>query len=264
MARKHLVTVVERRDYGCASELVFEVEDDFLPSPGQFVHIACGGDGRILRRPYSVFSHSPGKASVLVREAGAGSSWLRARNPGDRLDMLGPLGRGFDVIPGEMGLLVAGGAGIAPLHFLASRLCELGERFTIAWGMAREGEYGSLPDRVGELGDLRLAFLQGGPRQASTAVELALRLYPSCEGGVCACGPREMVLSLVRGLKGMDEGVLRRLQVSVEERMACGVGACRGCAVPAAGKGEGFMAACSDGPVFRGDELDWERMAALT
>lgn len=264
MPARYLVAVVERRDFGCASELVFKAPEDFRPHPGQFVHVGCGDGGRILRRPFSVFDRGEDTASILVREAGAGSSWLRRKKPGERLDLLGPLGRGFD--PEEEGktLLVAGGAGIAPLHFLARRLLEEDRPFLVAWGIGKSGEYGGLPELLAEEMELHLACLDGTGRYGGTALDLAMRLYPELGGLICACGPREMLVSLATQVEGTGRGRLSRLRVSVEERMACGVGVCRGCAVPAAEPPGAYLAACSDGPVFRGDELDWERMAALT
>jgi len=261
---RYLVAVVGRRDYGCASELVCEVPDDFRPHPGQFVHVACGGDGRILRRPFSVFDRGEGTASILVREAGEGSSWLKRRGPGDRLDILGPLGRGFDLCAEGGRLLVAGGAGIAPLRFLAKRLLEEGETCLVAWGMGEAAEYGVLPDVLKKEADVRLACLDGSGGHAGSAVDLAMQLDRESAGQVYACGPREMLLSLAARMEEVDREGLARLQVSVEERMACGVGVCRGCAVPVAEPPGAYRAACSDGPVFRGDELDWMRMAALT
>lgn len=264
MPARYLVALAERRDYGCASELVFEVPGDFKPQPGQFVHVGCGDGGRILRRPYSVFDRDEGTASILVREVGTGSSWLRGRQPGDHLDILGPLGRGFDLLVQGEKMLVAGGAGIAPIHFLAKRLREKGDNCLVVWGMGNAAEYGVLPEILQERMELKLACVDGSAGTAGTAVDLVMRLAPGLATLIYACGPREMLLSLVAEMEQAEQEALARLQVSVEERMACGVGVCRGCAVPAAEPPGSYLAACSDGPVFRGDELDWTRMAKLT
>ncbi|MBC7246650.1 MAG: dihydroorotate dehydrogenase electron transfer subunit [Actinobacteria bacterium] len=261
---RYIATVLERRDYGCASELVFAVPGDFDPQPGQFVHVLCGDRGRILRRPFSVFDRGEGTASILVREAGAGSSWLRGRAEGERLDLLGPLGRGFYTAKQEMSLLVAGGVGIAPLHFLARRLRRAGKPFLVAWGMESAEEFAGLPGILAREFDLRIACMDGGAGPARSAVDLACGMHDWLEATVYACGPRAMLVALAARVADAQEGGLARLQVSVEERMACGLGVCRGCAVPAARPPGSYLAACSDGPVFGGDELDWERMAALT
>jgi dihydroorotate dehydrogenase electron transfer subunit len=161
-------------------------------------------------------------------------------------------------------LLVAGGAGIAPLRFLARLLRREGKNFLVVWGMERAEEYGELPGILAREFDLRIACMDGGAGPARSAVELACELREWLAGTVFACGPRGMLVALAGEMAGAQQGRLARLQVSVEERMACGLGACRGCAVPAAHPPSAYLAACSDGPVFGGDELDWVRMAALT
>jgi len=251
-------TLLERRDYGCASELVFRVPPGFQPQPGQFLHLLCDGEGRVLRRPFSVFGHDGRSASVLVREVGGGSAWLRRRIPGDELDVLGPLGRGFDLdVEGEEALLVAGGAGVAPLAYLGRRLGERGAKATLLWGMESGEEYGALPERLGEEIDLRLATADGSRGKRGTVLDLLPPGRPEAGFRYYACGPRPMLLALASRLV---PGRLSSLQVSVEERMACGLGACRGCAVPVADPPGGYRAACREGPVFGGEELDWERL----
>jgi dihydroorotate dehydrogenase electron transfer subunit len=251
-------TLLERRDYGCASELVFQVPPGFQPQPGQFLHLLCDGEGRVLRRPFSVFGHDGRSASVLVREVGGGSAWLRRRIPGDELDVLGPLGRGFDLdVEGEEALLVAGGAGVAPLAYLGRRLGERGAKATLLWGMESGEEYGALPERLGEEIDLRLATADGSRGKRGTVLDLLPPGRPEAGFRYYACGPRPMLLALASRLV---PGRLSSLQVSVEERMACGLGACRGCAVPVADPPGGYRAACREGPVFGGEELDWERL----
>ncbi|WP_287155193.1 dihydroorotate dehydrogenase electron transfer subunit [Candidatus Solincola tengchongensis] len=250
-------TVLERRDYGCASEVVFRVGDGFSPLPGQFVHLLCGGGGRIIRRPFSVFRHEGGIASVLVREVGGGTAWLRRRRRGDELDILGPLGRGFDLTGGGEHVLLAGGIGVAPLAYLGRRLTERGGKVTLLWGMEKGTEYGSLPESLGEEFDLHIATADGSRGKEGTVLEL---LSPEMTPGThlfYACGPRSMLVALTERLSAAG---LPSLQVSVEERMACGLGACRGCAVPAVEPPGGYLAACRDGPVFRAEELDWKRM----
>lgn len=255
MPRRFPAKVVEKRDYGCASELIFRVPDSFRPRPGQFVHILCGGEGRILRRPYSVFRRSEKTASVLVREAGGGSAWLRGRKLGETLDILGPLGRGFDVEGDGKSYLVAGGTGIAPLVFLHASLRERGVETVLLWGMESADEYGSLPGELAEEADLYLATLDGSLGIRGTVVDLVMKGEATVGCRIYACGPRPMLVALVERLP--PKGIAG-LQVSVEERMACGLGVCRGCVVPAARPLGGYLTVCRDGPVFRGEELDWE------
>jgi len=227
-------------------------------NPGQFVHVLCGEDSpRVLRRPYSVFQAEGEECSILFKVAGAGSRWLAGRRVGDDLDVIGPLGRGFrqELLSGDVAL-VAGGTGIAPLHFLALALREEGLECSLFWGMEKSSDFGSLPKRLGELQQGRLATMDGSRGEKGTVLGL---LEAEGLGGfkaVCACGPQAMLGQLHRLCE--KEGI--PLQVSVEERMACGVGACQGCAVPVLDDPPGYRMACRDGPVFPASELDWGRM----
>ncbi len=256
LAELFLAEIVERRDFGVATELVFRVPPTFRPSPGQFVHLRCGDGGRILRRPYTVFSYGKETASVLVREAGSGSAWLRERRAGDLLDVLGPLGRGFETEDKTDSVMIAGGAGIAPFPLLSRVIRERGGGTVILWGMEYGEEFGDLPDLLAVETELRVATRDGSRGCEGTVLDLAREEGLTEDVAIYACGPRAMLLALVDSL---DEAGRSSLQVSMEERMACGLGACRGCAVPEAG-GSGYLTACRDGPVFRGEELDWERM----
>ncbi len=227
-------------------------------APGQFVHIICGEDSpRVLRRPYSVFSVEGGTLGILLKVTGAGSRWLACRRPGDPLDILGPLGRGYaSAAAGEEVALVAGGTGIAPLHFLAVELRREGVGCRLFWGMESASDFGHLPHRLGDLADTRLATMDGTLGAAGTVLDL---LGDSGLDGVArayACGPSAMLKPLHRLCE--EAGI--PLQVSVEERMACGVGACQGCAVPVVDDPPGYRMACRDGPVFPSVELDWERI----
>jgi dihydroorotate dehydrogenase electron transfer subunit len=89
-----------------------------------------------------------------------------------------------------------------------------------------------------------------------TALDLLVSEGKSDEAPLYACGPRGMLVGVAQRL---DMAAMNRAQISVEERMACGVGACRGCAVPAAGPGEAYATACREGPVFFAGEIDWGR-----
>ena len=265
MPGRYVVRITGKVPYGKACELFFATPDGFQPRPGQFVHVLCGGGGRILRRPYSVFSYAGGEASILVRETGSGSRWLMQRREGEALDILGPLGRGFQV-PGEAGeesgrvLLLAGGAGIAPLNFLGLSLRERGWEVLVLWGIREGDEYGRLPEALSSRMGLRLATEDGSAGERGTVLGLMAGMSLEDFRAFYACGPRPMLAAVAQNLPASRLG---DLQVSMEERMACGIGACRGCVVPA-GDGVGYLTACRDGPVFGGKELDWERVSRRT
>jgi dihydroorotate dehydrogenase electron transfer subunit len=250
--------VVARRSFGRCAELVLEVPASFKAEPGQFIHIYCGAPGLILRRPFSLFDVRDGKASLLVREVGSGSAWLSNRDVGDKLDFLGPLGRGFRMKDGESkNLLLAGGTGIAPLRFLAAEMRDRDIEATVFWGMESEDEFRGLARRLEGECELRLATIDGGKGFEGSVIGL-FKTYGKDEYNcMYACGPRGMLAALAETI---DKNEIAALQVSLEERMACGVGACRGCVVPAAEPDGGYLTACKDGPVFFGSELDWRRI----
>ena len=257
MAERISAQVAAVKPLGCASELVLEMPPTFAAEPGQFVHVHCGGTGLILRRPYSLYDVKDGTASLLVREVGAGSAWLREREVGERLDMLAPLGRGFELHEGRENALVAGGTGIACMRFLAARMRERSMKAVVFWGVENGGEYGGLPAFLQGETDLRLASMDGSLGHKGNVVDLFESAGASEFDAIYACGPRGMLSALAERI---GDGKLGDLQVSMEERMACGVGACRGCAVPAARPQGGYVTACKDGPVFYGWELDWRRI----
>jgi dihydroorotate dehydrogenase electron transfer subunit len=251
--------VIGKRDYGCITAIELETDHLEHARPGQFVHVDCGSEeGRILRRPYSLYDVRDGIATLMVRVVGSGSEWLAGREVGDCLDLLGPLGRAFDnYLEGGTKLLVAGGTGIVPLHFLSRRMEANDTKAVLLWGVERREDYRELPGILEEERGLRLCCEDGGQGFEGSALDLMDALDPGEYEHIYACGPKGMLVGLAERLdiKGLDN-----LQVSLEERMACGVGACRGCAVPARSYAGGYLMACSDGPVFNGKELDWERI----
>lgn len=257
MPAGYVARIVEKKAFGCATELILDLPPGFEACPGQFLHVRCGGDGRILRRPFSVTVSRRGEPALLVRPVGEGSRWLCAREVGEELDLLGPLGRGFSILDAGEHVLLAGGAGIAPLRFLALNMRKRKLRPSLCWGMENVEDYGTLPEILAGECDLSLATRDGSAGFEGTALDLLRSQVRMESAAIYACGPRGMLSGVARWL---GEAGRERAQVSVEERMACGVGACRGCAVPVADKGATYAAACREGPVFFAGELDWERM----
>ncbi len=261
MPGRYRAEITSKRRFGNLVELRLELGTPVEAEPGQFFHVRCDREGLILRRPYSLAGLEGSAVSILVREVGAGSSWLCAAEPGRRLDVMGPLGRGFTVAAPGRHVLVAGGTGVAPLAFLAGVLARRGEEATLYWGVESERECRGLAASLAQGLDLRYATLDGSSGNAGSVIELLKREGTRDLGNLYACGPRGMLVALAACI---GEAGLAEAQICMEERMACGVGACRGCAVPAASPPGSYLAACKDGPVFRGRELDWTRIKAWT
>ncbi len=254
----HRAEVLKNRRCGLARLIEFSAPGIAAGAgPGQFVHVLCGDDsGRVLRRPYSVFSAERGRVSVLLKPVGPGSEWLAARGPGEALDVLGPLGRPFGRPPAGRPALVAGGTGIAPLAFLASFLAGEGRGSRLFWGMEGGEDFGPLPGELAARLELEHCSLDGRGGAAGTVLDRFLGQGIEEYSSVYACGPAAMLKRLAAAVSGSG----RPLEVCLEERMACGVGACQGCAVPVRSVPGGYGMACRDGPTFPASEIDWERM----
>lgn len=221
--------------------------------PGQFVMIRAAeqkSDDPLLPRPFSIHWADSEGFEILYKIVGRGTRYLSQLNPGDHLYAYGPLGRGFTVEPGDNQLIVGGGMGVAPLLFLAGKirtdLPDAGLQVVVG---ARCYSEIVAQDRFDIFADkLRVTTEDGslGVRGLVTEV-LDHPDLKDCSQKVYSCGPMPM-------LKAVSHWCGRktwRCQVSIETVMACGIGACLGCAVQ--GKDEGrdkYLHVCSEGPVF--------------
>lgn len=224
-------------------------------SCGQFVHIKCG-HSRLLRRPISICDWKENHLRVVFEVRGEGTEWLSRRKVGDTLDVLGPLGHGFDV-GGKRLLLVGGGIGAPPLLACAKRAADRGAEVRAALGF-RDAEHTMLTEEFGAVCtsvDLVSDDGTAGRRGLVTVpVEEILRAAEenASEIQVLACGPKTML----RGVAELAARYGAPCQVSLEERMGCGVGACLVCACKTTDGHRRHV--CKDGPVFNAGEVDWD------
>ncbi|MDR0491360.1 MAG: dihydroorotate dehydrogenase electron transfer subunit [Oscillospiraceae bacterium] len=213
---------------------------------GQFINIKCGAE-RLLRRPVSICQASGDVLKFVFEVKGEGTRWLAGCKAGQELDILGPLGNGFDIPDGKF-IAVGGGIGIPPLLFaVESAIVEapaiLG--FRSADRVILKKEFKSVCESVYITTDDGSMGIHG---TAITQLEELLRC--GAYDAVIACGPRVM-LSAVAALCAKHNV---SCQVSLEERMGCGVGACLGCACATR---TGRTRVCKDGPVFNAKEVVW-------
>ena len=248
---------------------------------GQFVHIRTGDySGMVLRRPFSINTADPGTGIITIhfRVIGRGTDWFTHLRPGDLIDLLGPLGRAFEVDPRTRHvLLVAGGLGMAGVRMLADEAIRDGRQVTLLFGGASSREVyptNLLPDEV----EYVVATDDGSLGHHGYVTDL-LPAYEAWADQAFACGPQPMLAALARlattrrqrlgvaelgrrrrGGKSdtLGSAAARRkafLQVSMEQNMGCAVGACLGCVVMSA---TGVpQRVCREGPVFAADELAW-------
>lgn len=220
--------------------------------PGQFVMVRLPWwTDPFLRRPLSIAGADAkqGTLTLIYRVVGHGTELLESARGGDKLDILGPLGQGFD-LSGERLLLIGGGMGLAPLLFAAGRCCPKPVE-VLAGGRTGDelfwtGLFGEVCDKV------HITTDDGSLGICGTCVDAMPEiLRTGAYDGVLTCGPRPMMkrVAEVAGAAGI------RTQVSLEEHMACGMGVCLSCTCGASDGGTRQI--CKDGPVFPAEEVDW-------
>ena len=228
--------------------------------PGQFVMVAPStssvpGAGPLLKRPFSLHRIGPdNEIQLLYRVVGLGTRMLSDIRVGQSLEVLGPLGRGFwwhqDL---KKAYLVGGGIGLAPLLALAEAL-PIQADITLFYGARTAAELVPLELLEKFSRDLVVCTddsTAGRPGLITVPLAEALK---ECPVPVFACGPRPMLAATAR----LAEEYNVSAQVSMEARMACGLGACLGCVVEAKGNGETkYVRVCQEGPVFDSGEVQW-------
>ncbi|MFO7942544.1 MAG: dihydroorotate dehydrogenase electron transfer subunit [Bacillota bacterium] len=245
---------------GTARRLVLTTDQRLDPEPGQFLQIEVpgGGESAYLRRPLSISDWDEHRRLVelMILPVGYGTEILAGLRPGTIIDCLGPLGRGFPLEDlGERPILIAGGIGSAPLIYLARKLVEMGRPPRVFIG-ASEADRLAGEKALAALSSEIVVATEDGSRGESGMITWVLeRRRPDLREAtaLAACGPRGM-LAAVKAL-GAKMGI--PTYGSLEERMACGVGACLGCAVPLANPeaGKQYVRVCADGPVFPLEEV---------
>lgn len=229
--------------------------------PGQFLMLR-GDWGRdpLLPRPMSLLSVAPeGRADLLGKAIGRGTRLLETALPGTRVSVLGPLGNGFPSPSADrIDLLVAGGVGMPPLFMQAEHAARRGlvDRCEMIYGGRTSRDLVLIAEMrsVGLATHLATEDGSVGRRGRVTAalearIEHHRATLPAASLRILACGPREMLWAVAR----IAEGYGIECHISVEEQMACGIGVCLGCAIPA--KSRPFRYTCSEGPVFLASDL---------
>jgi len=233
--------------------------------PGQFIEIRCTkGVDPLLRRPLGIHKIDGDGIEVLYEVVGKGTELLSEKLPGQEIDLIGPLGNGFD--PGmasDINILIAGGIGVAALITLAERLSKERNKKTYVMIGARTKSHVLCEKEFKSLGCIvKIATDNGSRGYRGLITDPVRKMLAACQLDmylpafrrvmVYACGPTGMLKAVSRIAR--EHGV--PCQVSLVERMACGVGVCLGC--PVKMKTGAYKMVCKDGPVFDSEEILWE------
>lgn len=221
-----------------------------MEQPGRFVHVkAESGNDPLLRRPISICEadQEKGQFTMIYRAEGKGTQQLSAKQAGEYVDVLGPLGHGFPVeeaAPGSTALLIGGGIGVPPLYYLSKQLIAKGVRPVHVLGFASKDDV-FYQEQFAALGDTYLATVDGSSGDKGFVTDI-IDQYSLTFDVLYACGPTPMLKALDVKFKN-SKGFL-----SLEERMGCGIGACYACVckVQDDPTGHEYRKICKDGPVF--------------
>lgn len=227
--------------------------------PGQFVQIRLSeGWQPFLRRPFSIHKATRASIDILYAMVGPGTEILSQKKTGEYLDVIGPLGNGFEFesesrrVTGSQ-ILVAGGMGVAPLVFLAERLAS--SRSLVLIG-AKNKKHILCMQEFQQLGrEVKIATddgSQGFKGYVSDLLNKTLSTIDHRPSAIYACGPEPML----KKINQLSRKYNIPAWVSLEEHMACGIGACLGCVVSTT---EGYKRVCKEGPVFNASKINWQR-----
>lgn len=222
-----------------------------LCAPGQFVEVAVERAHVLLNRPFSVYYSNSHRLELLVAPLGRASSELANYSVGDSLRVIMPLGKGFSQpAKGSRVLLVGGGVGIAPLYYQACVLAEAGVHVEVVYGM-RTAPDAALCERFEKVCPLHICTDDGSAGFHGVVTDNPV-FVPANFDAIQICGPMPMMKACARKIKEAGEVFT---EISLENHMACGLGACLCCVEDTADKGN--VCVCKDGPVFNLNQLKW-------
>jgi dihydroorotate dehydrogenase electron transfer subunit len=217
---------------------------------GQFVEVMCGG-GCLLRRPFSVCSIGDNSFTLFIKMVGKGTKWLCDVPVGSFVNVIGPLGNDYPLVLNEKVLLLGGGCGVASLYMLARELHEKSNLIDMVYGFGSPAEIPeTLMTSFGKYASRLVVTTDRGNYPVNGNVIDAMEKF-KMKGydRYYICGP----LGMMKGLSMVMD--MERSYVSMEARMACGVGVCYGCSINM--KDGTQKRVCTDGPIFRMTEVDW-------
>ena len=228
----------------CVYKMVLGGDTSAITAPGQFVNIQL--DGMFLRRPISVCDYDAETLTIVYKVVGKGTEAMSKMAPGAKLDILTGLGNGYDLtLSGNKPVLLGGGVGVPPMYNLAKKLMDEGKKVTVILGFNTKSEifYEEEFKKIGCNVIVATADGSYGVKGFATTplAEIDYTYFYTC-------GPEPM-------LKAVYKATTTSGQMSFEERMGCGFGACMGCSCKTL---TGYKRICKDGPVMKKEDILWE------
>ena len=224
-------------------KMVLRGDTEAITASGQFVNIRL--EGMFLRRPISVCDYDEKTLTIIYKVVGKGTESMSAMEQGQKLDILTGLGNGYDLSPsGEHPVLLGGGVGVPPMYNLAKKLVAQGKRVSVILGFNTASEV-FYEEEFKALGcQVTVTTVDGSYGQKGFVTNALPENYTY----FYTCGPEPMLKAVYRSTYSSG-------QMSFEERMGCGFGACMGCSCKTL---TGYKRICKDGPVMMKEEILWE------
>ena len=223
-------------------KMVLEGDTSAITAAGQFVNIQL--TGKFLRRPISVCDYDEKTLTIIYKVVGKGTAQMSAMGPGEELDILTGLGNGYDLtLAGDAPVLIGGGVGVPPMYNLAKKLTAMGKSVSVILGFNTQSEI-FYEEEFKALGCAVTVTTVDGSYGTKGFVTNAL---PEDYTYFYTCGPEPM-------LKAVYKATATSGQMSFEERMGCGFGACMGCSCKTL---TGYKRICKEGPVMKKEEILW-------
>ena len=224
-------------------QMILAGDTSHITNCGQFVNIQL--DGMFLRRPISVCDYDENTLTIIYKAVGKGTEAMSAMKAGTRLDLLTGLGNGYDLtLAGDRPVLLGGGVGVPPMYNLAKKLRQAGKSVSVILGFNTAAEI-FYEEAFQALGCQVTVTTVDGSYGVKGFVTDAL---PENYTYFYTCGPEPMLKAVYRATNTSG-------QMSFEERMGCGFGACMGCSCKTI---TGYKRICKDGPVMKKEEILWE------
>ena len=224
-------------------KMVLSGDTSAITAPGQFVNIQLSG--HFLRRPISVCDYDAETLTIIYKVVGKGTATMANMTAGETLDILTGLGNGYDLsLSGDRPVLLGGGVGVPPMYNLAKKLIAEGKKVSVILGFNTKSEI-FYEEEFKKLGcEVTVTTVDGSYGKKGFVTDA----LPQDYSYFYTCGPEPM-------LKAVYKATATSGQMSFEERMGCGFGACMGCSCKTL---TGYKRICKEGPVMKKEEILWD------